>query len=170
MYEEISVFEYSGVVLENLQQGVFLNTSFNNVDNTMIIGWGGVTIVWGRPVFIVLVRESRATYSLIEKSNEFTVSVPISNPLLKEIQICGSKSLRELDKFKECNLTKVKARKINTPIIGECDLHYECKVIYKQTLDAPSIPEIITQRYYKKGDIHRVYYGEIVDQYLYRKE
>ncbi len=136
MYQEINIFDYSHEVLNKLNPGIFLNTSANDEDNTMIIGWGGINVVWGRPIFIVLVRDSRATYSLIEQSNEFTVSVPLKNKMLKEIGICGTKSLRDIDKFSVCNFSKVQGRTVNTPIIGDCELHYECKVVYKQTLDS----------------------------------
>jgi len=170
MYTDISVFEYASTVLEKLTPGIFLNTKYNNKINTMIIGWGGITIVWGRPIFIVLVRDSRATYNLIESSNEFTISIPINQSMKKEIALCGTKSMRDIDKFKECNFTPVKGRKIDTPIISEAELHYECKVIYKQTLNQDVVLPIVKSRYYNNTANHTVYYGEIVDQYLYKKE
>lgn len=172
MYNEIGPFEFSVKVLEKMHPGNFLTTKKGNVINTMIIGWGGITIMWGKPIFMVLVRESRATFGLIEASNEFTVSVPFNNQLNGAIKICGTKSLREIDKFKYCNLTPVPSRKIDTPIIGEAKLHYECKVLYKHKLDKKKIPTEINERHYDKKDssYHTIYYGEIVDQYLYEKE
>lgn len=170
MYTEINVFDYADKLLEKIKPGIFLTTKNKNVINTMIIGWGGINVVWGKPIFIVLVRESRATYDLLENSNEFTISVPLLNDMKKEIGICGTKSLREIDKFKECNFTPIKGRKIDTPIIGEADLHYECKVIYKQKLNENVILPVVKSKYYINNDFHTVYYGEIVDQYLYKKE
>lgn len=172
MYKEIGVFEYSGKVLEKMVPGNFLTTKYKDTINTMIIGWGGVTVEWGRPIFIVLVRDSRATYDLIESSEEFTVSIPLNRNMIEAIKICGTKSLRDMDKFKACNLTPIKGRKVETPIIGECELHYECKVIYKQTLDQAVVPTIVKDRYYKapNNSNHTVYYGEILDQYIYEKD
>ncbi|MBU1144478.1 MAG: flavin reductase family protein [Firmicutes bacterium] len=170
MIREIGVFEYAGKVLEKLNPGVFLTTKSGNIINTMIIGWGGISVVWGRPVFIVLVRDSRATYSLIESSNEFTISVPLYADLKEAIAICGTKSLRQIDKFSVCHLTPIKGRKIDTPIIGEAQLHYECKVIYKQTLNQKELLQIVKDRYYNNNAIHTVYYGEIVDSYLYEED
>lgn len=172
MYKEIKPFDYTNVVLEKMVPGIFLNTMHENKKNTMIIGWGGINVVWGKPVFIVLVRDCRATYDLIEASNEFTVSIPIHNKMLREISICGSKSLRDLDKFSECGFTTIKGRSIETPIIKEADLHFECKVIYKQKLDQEAISLLVKNRYYgpNNSSYHTVYYGEILDQYLYEKE
>ncbi len=170
MYKEIGVFDYANILLSKFKPGIFLTTKKGDVINTMIIGWGGINVIWGRPIFIVLVRDSRATYDLIESSDEFTVSVPVERNLNGAIKICGTKSLRDIDKFSVCNLTPVTGRKISTPIIGECELHYECKVIYKQTLDQSVVPGIVKDRYYNPGANHTVYFGEIVDQYIYKKD
>jgi len=174
MYREIGVLDYANKVLAHMKPGNFLTTKRGDVINTMIIGWGGINIIWGKPIFIVLVRDSRATYNLIETSNEFTVSVPLKNSLLEAIKICGTKSLRDMNKFEYCNLTPVKGRKIDTPIIGEAQLHFECKVVYKQKLDQSIIPEQIKSGYYNPNNnndyYHTVYYGEILDQYLYEKD
>ena len=174
MYKEIGVFEYSSIVLERMTPGNFLTTRKGDLINTMIIGWGGINVLWGRPVFIVLVRDSRATFDLIESSMEFTVSVPIGDNLKGAVKICGTKSMRHINKFEYCNLTPIKGRKIDTPIIGEAKIHYECKVIYKQTLDQSAVPDIVKDRYYNPNTNnnanHTVYYGEIVDQYIFEKD
>ena len=170
MYKEIGVFEYANIVLEKMKPGNFLTTKKDDVINTMIIGWGGITVIWGRPVFIVLVRDSRATYNLIESSMEFTVNVPVFSDMKEAIKVCGTQSLRDINKFEVCNLTPIKGRKIDTPIIAECGLNYECKVIYKQTLDQSVVPDFIKDRYYNHNANHTVYYGEIIDQYIYKKE
>ena len=143
MYKEIGVFDYSNYVLERMSPGVFLTTKHNDILNTMVIGWGGINVIWGRPIFMVLVRDSRATYGLIEESNEFTVSVPMNDNLKGALRICGTRSLRDINKFAYCSLTPIKGRVINTPIIGEAKLHFECKVIYKQRLDQDTVHEIV---------------------------
>lgn len=172
MYNEIGPLEYSNKVLEKMRPGIFLTTKSKGVINTMIIGWGGINMIWGKPIFMVLVRESRATFDLIEDSNEFTVSVPFDNQLNGAIKICGTKSLRDMNKFEYCNLTPIPGRVIDTPIIGEAKLHYECKVLYKHKLDKDMLPNEINESHYDKkdGSYHTIYYGEIMDQYLYEKE
>lgn len=170
MYKEIGVFEYSNIVLEKMHPGIFLTTQSEGIINTMIIGWGGITVIWGRPIFMVLVRDSRATYNLIEASKEFTVSIPFGKNLKGAIKICGTRSLREINKFEYCHMTPIQGRKIESPIIGEANLHFECKVIYKQTLDQSMVPEIVKSRYYNHNANHTIYFGEILDQYIYEKD
>lgn len=161
-------FELAGLVLEKMNPGIFLTTKYKDQLNTMIIGWGGVQVIWGRPIFIVLVRDSRETYHLLENSMEFTISVPSKADLRKEIGICGTQSGRDINKFEVCHFDPVPGRKIETPVIKQASLHYECKVIYKQTLDQNVVPQNVIDRYYsseKNKANHTVYYGEIVDCY-----
>ena len=127
----------------------------------MTIGWGQVGILWRKPVFTVLVRPSRYTYTLIEETREFTVNVLPES--LKEIaRFCGTASGRDRDKFREKGLTAAPALKIQVPIIEECLVHVECRILYQSDL-APSelVPSLIPALY-PKGDFHRLYFGEIL--------
>lgn len=164
MVKQVKYDEHIIDVMDNLTKGgIFLTTKDKKTD-TMVIGWGGVNIYWGKPVFIVAVRKSRYTHSQIENTNEFTVSVPSGDGLRKQLAFCGSKSGRDYDKFKECGLTEVAGQKVNTPVIGECKLHYECKVVYKQDMIPENLDKVLNDRFYP--DYHTFYFGEIVSCYL----
>jgi len=129
--------------------------------NVMAIGWGTIGILWRRPIFIVMVRPSRYTYKLIEETGEFTVN--IATPELKEVvQYCGTVSGRDHNKFKEKQLTAIPSKEVKTPIIKECILHFECRVVYKNDLIPSELEKSIIQTLYPKGDFHRVYFGEIL--------
>ena len=107
---------------------------------------------------------------MLEESDEFAVNIPLNKDLRKELGFCGTKSGRNHDKIKEANLKLLDSRKVSTPILADCDLHYECKVIYKQAMEPNSIPDTIKNRYYSSNDFHVVYYGEIIDSYLLKGE
>ncbi len=129
--------------------------------NAMAIGWGSIGIVWKRPVFMVMVRPSRYTYKLIEESGEFTVN--IVPPKLKEVvQYCGTVSGRDHDKFKEKQLTAIPSKEVKTPLIKECILHFECRVLYKNDLIPSELKESVIQTLYPHGDLHRLYFGEVL--------
>lgn len=169
MYTNVSPFEYAGAALERMKPGVFLTASADGRSNTMIIGWGGPLMIWNRPMMVVFIRDIRATYGLVEKSGEFTVSVPLKDGLEEAIKFCGTRSGRDVDKFAACHLTPVPGRKVGAPIIGECDLHYECKVLYKQTLNQAAVPQAIKDRFYANpvnNANHTVYFADILDCYV----
>jgi len=131
------------------------------VPNVMAIGWGTIGIIWQKPIFVVLVRPSRHTYKLIEENGEFTVN--IVPPQLKEVvQYCGTVSGRDQNKFKEKQLTAIASKKVKAPIIKECILHFECRVVHKNDLIPSELEKSIIAALYPKGDFHRVYFGEIL--------
>jgi len=134
--------------------------------NPMTIGWGQVGIVWSRPVFTVLVRPTRYTYGGIRAGDSFTVNVPRPGELEEALALCGSKSGRSLDKAEAAGLTWKPAKKVKTPIIAECALHYECEILARVGLVHGSFrdSEVLTT-FYPKGDPHLVVFGEIVACY-----
>ncbi len=115
--------------------------------NAMTISWGFIGEMWHKPIFIAAVRPSRYTYQLLEETPEFTVNVAYPQ-LQKVLDLCGSKSGRDVDKFKECNLTPIPAQQVKPPLIDECAICYECKVIHTAQAEPHTS--------------HRLYFGEIV--------
>lgn len=163
-------FDYTLNLMDALksleERGAFLTVKDNeNRVNTMTIGWGNIGYEWGRPVFIVLVRESRYTHELLEKANDFTVSIPLDNKMNKALGYCGSKSGRDCDKFKECDLDILDSELVESPAIGNCQMIYECKIVYKHSMDLEDLDLAIKDEWYNKGDRHTIYYGEIVNCY-----
>ena len=180
MKKEINVFDYAGDIGKALPKGILLTTKHGEKVNTMTIGWGMVGIEWGKPLFIVYVRESRFTKQLLDQSGEFTINVPYGEYDKSILGYCGTKSGRDVDKIKECGLTLEEPMVVDVPGIKEFPLTLECKVIYRQDQDSDAIPESIKQRYYPQDvdstasgsnrDYHTAYYGEIVSAYIVQEE
>lgn len=151
--------------LAQVPKGAFLTVKKNGEVNTMTIGWATSGVMWGRNVFVIGVRPSRYTYGLIDMGDAFTVSVPVNQQLKKQIGYVGSRSGRDVNKFEESSLTPVQGMEVDVPIVGECGLHFECKVIAKHQLDPDFIDEVIKNRHYPEGDFHMIFYGEILKSY-----
>ncbi len=169
--KKIDVMEYSPQILKALGKGgLFLNAKLGDKINTMTIGWGSLSIYWGMQVFIAPVRLSRFTHHMIDGSGVFTVSVPLNGELRRELGVCGTKSGRDVDKFKECGFTAHPANEVDCPIISEASLHIECEVVGKDTMDASKMDgEIVDRMYsgnYENGDYHTLFFGKIVDCYI----
>lgn len=164
--QEVMYNSYVKEVLDILPKGAFLSVSNGKADNTMTIGWGSIGPMWGKPIFTVMVRYSRYTYQLMESADAFTVSIPLKADVKKALGFCGRESGRNHDKWKEAGLTKLQAHRVNAPLVGECDLHYECKIVGKQALSKDILIPNIDTACYSNGDYHVLYYGEIVGTYL----
>ena len=145
--------------------GLFLVASGKDgKPNTMTIGWGLVGTMWRKPFFTVAVRLSRYTYKLMEESDTFTVCLPAKG-MEEALDVCGTKSGRDMDKFKELNLTARKGSKVDSPYIAECPVHYECRVAYKTELKPGQLIDELEKDAYPGGDYHVLYFGQILGVY-----
>lgn len=165
MIKDIDYNENLREVLNQIRKGAFLTVKSGESINTMTIGWASFGIIWNRPILMVMVRKSRHTYGVIEESNNFTLSVPVNVDLKKALAFCGTYSGRDLNKFKEMNLSIAKAKSVDSPIIKDCDYHYECKILFKQMMDTENLDQSILNKHYPIGDHHTIYFGEIVESY-----
>ena len=129
--------------------------------NVMTIGWGSVGIYWGRPVFVVPVRTSRYTYGCIGKTGDFTVNL-LPRKLADLAAFCGTVSGRDHDKFAEAALTAAPGLRVKSPIIEECLLHYECKVLHANDFVPKAAAQEVLRANYPRGDYHRFFFGEIL--------
>lgn len=85
------------------------------------------------PKIIVCVSKEHYTAELILETGEFAINIP-QKSMEKAIWICGSKSGRKADKFKEAGLKIFKTQTISAPLIEGCIGFLECKV--QSTIDA----------------------------------
>ncbi|MEJ6951686.1 flavin reductase family protein [Natronospora cellulosivora (SeqCode)] len=159
---EVRYNQYAEEAIQGLSQGAFLTVKDGDKVNTMTIGWGNIGFIWGKPVFMVMVRGSRYTYEFMEKNDEFTVSIPFSNNMKDELKFCGTKSGRDYDKFQECNLKAIPGKKVAVPLVAGCDLHYECKIKFKQEMDPKDLDIDYNEKWYTEGNYHTLYFGEIL--------
>ncbi len=112
----------------------FLLTSIDKKgkENVMALAWA-TPISEEPPLVAIAVGKESLTARNIHKTKEFVLNVP-NEKLLSAIWICGTKSGREMDKFRQAKLTKEKAKFVKPPYIKECLGHIECRV--KKIVDA----------------------------------
>jgi flavin reductase (DIM6/NTAB) family NADH-FMN oxidoreductase RutF len=113
----------------------------------MIASWVMQTS-FNPPLIAVSVGKVRNTYKLISQSKEFVVAMP-NKHLEKEINVFGSKSGKDIDKFKETGIKTSKAKFLKTPLLSEATFNHECKLIKK--IDT--------------GD-HSIFVGEVVCSWI----
>ena len=121
-------------IIENPQRPVYptpaaLITSVDSDGKPNIITLGEVAMVSLHPTR-VSVGMRPATYSngLIKGTGEFVINFPNAD-MVNEVDFCGTKSGRNVDKFVETGLTPEPAVHVKPPLIKECPVNLECKVI-----------------------------------------
>ncbi len=108
---------------------VALITCVDKDGNPNIITLGEVAMVSLRPTR-VSIGARPATYSngLIKATGEFVVNFPTVD-IVEAVDLCGTKSGRNVDKFAETGLTPEPATHVKPPLIKECPVNLECKVL-----------------------------------------
>lgn len=94
--------------------------------NIVTIAWTG-TICSDPAMVSISVRKERYSHKLISESGEFVINLTTED-LAYATDYCGVKSGRDVDKFKEMNLTPLKADEVSAPLIAESPVNLECKV------------------------------------------
>lgn len=153
---------------KNLDQNVFsligdqwmlLTAGTGEKCNTMTASWGGLGVLWGKPVATVYIRPQRYTLEFVEREEKFTLAF-FGEAYRKALALCGSKSGRDIDKVKECGFTVETAD--GAPYFAEADLVLVCKKAYWQDMDPTHFLDgEIDGKWYPEKDYHRIFIGEI---------
>ena len=95
--------------------------------NILTVAWAG-TVCTNPPMLSISVRPERYSYHMIETAGEFVVNLT-TEALVRATDYCGVRSGRDVDKFKEMNLTAMPGEKLTyAPIIAESPVNLECRV------------------------------------------
>ena len=126
---------------------MLVSSSYEGKESIITLAWGG-TCCSSPPTVGVAIRKNRFSYDLIANSKEFVVNIPTAK-MLEEVELCGTKSGRDIDKWKESKFTKKQGSVVKTPMIKECPVSLECKL--KQIVELGS---------------HDLFLGEVVALHL----
>lgn len=157
--------KYIGEITSALKDPGLLIVSGKEEPNIMAVHWGLVGYIWAKPVFVAAVRHARHTYNLINESGVFTVNVPrkdIHNEIVNIFHTSG----KDVDKFTAFHLHPVKAKSVDTYVVGDCGVHLECRVLYHSPVDGAFLDDGVKEHAYEgHEDYHTLFYGEILDIY-----
>jgi len=102
-----------------------------------------------KPVILgIAVCKARYSYELIRQIGEFVVNLPTA-AILRKVDAVGCVSGRECDKFERFGLTPLPASAVRPPLIAECPVNVECRLLGEQDV----------------GD-HQLFFGEAVAQHV----
>jgi len=167
-YKSIEPSELQGNIFDMIGEKWMLLTAkkykSDNTVNTMTASWGGMGIMWGKPIVFCVVRPVRYTYEFMEEADYFTLSF-FPEGYKDALGLLGTKSGRFGDKIAEAGLTVLDVDGLNdkAATFTEAELTITCKKIYYQDVNPANFQdETLDQSNYPKKDYHRMYFGEIV--------
>ena len=98
----------------------------NEKPNIITVAWAGTICTNPAMVSISLLPE-RYSYDIIKETKEFVINL-VTKELVYATDYCGVKSGRDVDKFKEMQLTPLEMEQVNAPGIAESPVNIQCKV------------------------------------------
>lgn len=109
---------------------VMVTCGAGDTANIITVAWAGL-VNTQPPRVSISVRPTRHSYHLIKESGEFIINLTPAS-LIRAADFCGMYTGAKVDKFKQTGLTKADAQAVSCPLIAECPLALECKVISVQ--------------------------------------
>lgn len=127
--------------------------------NTMTASWGGMGMLWNKPVMFIFIRPQRYTYEFVEREETFTCSF-FDEKHRSKLSFCGTYSGRDCNKIEEVSLTPFfKEKSIG---FTEARIIIECRKIYFQDINPENFILPTIQKHYPDNDYHRMFIGEII--------
>lgn len=102
--------------------------------NIVTVAWTG-TICSDPAMVSISVRPERYSHDIIEETGEFVINL-VTKDLTYATDYCGVRSGRDVDKFKEMNLTPLPSKMIDAVGIEESPVNIECKVVEVKKLSS----------------------------------
>ncbi|MCI9274177.1 MAG: flavin reductase family protein [Clostridiales bacterium] len=128
--------------------------------NTMTASWGGLGVMWGKNVAYTVIRPQRFTYEFMEACDTYTLSF-YPKEWKPALNLCGSKSGRDVDKAKETGLIPVFDEQ--APYFEQAELVLVCRKLYAQPIDPACFTDASCDaKWYAAKDYHKQYISEIV--------
>ena len=126
--------------------------------NSMTASWGGVGILWNKPVCYLFVRPQRYTHEFTEEGDRLTASF-FGEGYRKQLTLCGRVSGRDTDKVAACGFTPV--REDGAVYYEEARLVLVCRKLYTGKIDPDGFFDKELLSNYPAADYHTVYVYEI---------
>jgi Conserved protein/domain typically associated with flavoprotein oxygenases, DIM6/NTAB family len=95
--------------------------------NVFTVAWTGL-LSHNPNVVYIAVNPARYSNAIIRESMEYVINIPTEN-IAKAVDYCGIVSGRNENKFIKTGLKQIPASVVKAPLIQECPLNIECKVL-----------------------------------------
>lgn len=128
--------------------------------NMMTASWGTMGELWHKKVCFCFVRPTRHTYQFITKAETFTLSF-FNETYRETLNLCGSKSGREIDKVAATGLTPA-VTETGSVYFEQARLVLECRTLYTHDLDPQRFIDPKIHDSYPEKDYHRMFVGEVI--------
>lgn len=157
--------ELSGNVFEEIGTRWMLLTAWDRQNgrvNAMTASWGGMGVLWNRPVLFAFVRPQRYTNGLLEETDICSACF-LEDGHREKLKICGTQSGRDTDKIAASGLTPVDLSGVWG--FAEASRVLKLRKLFVTNMEKQHFVDPTLLANYTAGDYHRVYVFEIETAY-----
>lgn len=164
-YRSITPDRIPGNIIKMLSEDWMLITAGKDEEfNMMTASWGGLGVLFGKPVAICYINPARYTYRLMETSDTYTFTF-YTEAYRDVLQYCGSASGRDQDKVKESGLTPL-TTPTGSKAFGEAWMIIECRKMISQPLSTEVMNDPQLKAEWLGKQVHKMYIGEIINVWV----
>lgn len=106
---------------------VLLTTADQNRRNVMTLSWH-MMVEFEPPLLACVVSSDDFSFTALNATQECVIAIPAIE-LAEKVVAIGNVSGRNVDKFRSFGLTPVTAQQVCAPLIAECFVNLECRVV-----------------------------------------
>ena len=133
-------------------------------DNAMTASWGGMGVLWNKPVAYLFIRPQRHTYTMTESNDHFALAF-FDESYRGALRYFGTKSGRDGDKFAATGLTRAHHEN-GTLYPAEARAVLFCRKLYTDMLRKEAFLDPTLLSNYPEDDFHRMYVCEIEEVWV----
>lgn len=160
-FKTIKPAEIGGNTIDKIgREWMLLAAERDGKVNMMTASWGGLGVLWGKPVAFTFFRPQRYTYEFVSAADTFSAAF-FAESFRDKLNLCGTKSGRDIDKVKECGFTVL--RDGAAPYFAESSLALILRKLYVQQLNPACFTDAgLDAQHYPHKDYHYMVVSEIV--------
>ncbi|HOV12383.1 MAG TPA: flavin reductase [Bacteroidales bacterium] len=163
-FEPVDIYGLNESVFRLLDKDWMLITAgIEGNYNMMTASWGGMGILWNKPVAFVFIRPQRHTYEFAEQYTHLTLTF-FGEKHRQILQTCGSRSGRDINKMQLEGLTPAVTAS-GAIAFEEARMVFECRKLYFDDIKPAHFIVNEIDKNYPLKDYHRMYICEITKAY-----
>jgi flavin reductase (DIM6/NTAB) family NADH-FMN oxidoreductase RutF len=164
-YKPLPPDKIPGNIIKMLNEDWMLITAGTDAHfNMMTASWGGLGVLYGKPMALCFINPTRYTYQLMEKNDTYTLTF-YTEAYREALKYCGSNSGRDKDKVKGSGLTPVTTPS-GSKAFAEAWLIIECRKLVEQSLSYDALFDEKVKSEWTGKQLHKMYIGEIINVWV----
>lgn len=129
--------------------------------NTMTASWGGLGVLFGKPVAFFFIRPQRYTKEFVDGADRVSLSF-FDEKYRDVLNYCGTVSGRDEDKIAKTGLSLT--HEAGVPCFEEAETTLIVRKLYNQQMTPESfLDPAVMEKWFADRDFHTIYVAEIED-------